>query len=204
MPSLIERAKRVCVEPDSAWTAIAGERADAPSLLAGYVLPLAGAAAFAQWVGVSVVGQSLPTFGTYRLPLTTGFALAITSFLFAAVGVVVMSFVIDALAPTFGAERSREQSLKVAAYSATPVWVAGVLQVVPALGIAVLLGSLYGLYLLYLGLPRLMKCPPEKTVAYLATVVACAIVIGVVGGAVVGRIGAVEATAIVPGLESSQ
>src|SRR5664280_597388 len=52
------------------------------------------------------------------------------------------------------------------------------------------LAAIYGLYLLYLGLPRLMKCPPDKAAGYTAVVVVCAIVmtlvIGAVGGLIVG------------------
>jgi hypothetical protein len=40
------------------------------------------------------------------------------------------------------------------------------------------------LYLLYLGLPRLMKCPQDKAVPYTAVVVICTIVVTVVVGAV--------------------
>ena len=57
------------------------------------------------------------------------------------------------------------------------------------LGVVVLLGSLYALYLLYLGLPRLMKCPADKTPGYLGSVLVSAIVIGLVGSLVIGRIG---------------
>jgi len=75
-------------------------------------------------------------------------------------------------------------------YSYTPAWVAGVLQLIPALGILGILAGLYGLYLLYLGLPRLMNCPQEKAGPYTAVVVVCAIVltviIGVIAGAVTG------------------
>ena len=198
MPNIVERAKSVCVSPDSTWAVIASERTEAAPLITGYVLPLAGAAALAQVIGLSVVGQNLGLLGTYRLPITTGLGLAIASVVWAAVGVVVMSFIIDALAPTFGAEKSREQALKVAVYSATPVWVAGVLQIIPVLGVVVLFGSLYALYLLYLGLPRLMKCPADKTPGYLGSVIAAAIVIGLIGSLVVGRIGAVPATAMSP------
>jgi hypothetical protein len=196
--NIFERVKGVCLSPDSAWTTIANERAEMSPLILSYVLPLAGAAAVAQFIGVSVVGQNFGVFGTYRMPLTTGLGLAIASVLWAAVGVVVMSFIIDALAPTFGAEKSREQALKVAVYSATPVWVAGVLQIIPVLGVVVLLGSLYALYLLYLGLPRLMKSPADRTPGYLASVIVSAIVIGLVGSLVVGRIGAVPAAAMSP------
>jgi hypothetical protein len=199
--NLLDRVKSVCLSPDSAWATIANERVDTSTLILSYVLPLAGAAAVAQFIGLSLVGQSFGLLGTYRMPLTTGLGLAIASLIFAAVGVVVMSFIIDALAPTFGAEKNREQALKVAVYSATPVWVAGVLQVIPALGLVVLLGSLYALYLLYLGLPRLMKCPAEKTGGYLGSVIVSAIVIGLVGSLMVGRLGGVQATAMSPAFD---
>jgi hypothetical protein len=103
----------------------------------------------------------------------------------AAVMVVVISIVIDALAPTFKAEKNREQALKVAVYSSTPVWLAGVLQIIPVLGVVGILGGLYALYLLYLGLPRLMKCPTDTAVGYTLAVIVAAIVIGLVGSAVI-------------------
>ena len=197
--NLIERVKAICLSPDSAWTTIAGERAETQGLILGYVLPLAGAAAVAQAIGEVVFGRSLGILGTYRLPLGTALGMAVASLVFAAVGVVVLSIIIEALAPTFGAQKSREQALKVAVYSATPVWVASLLQIVPALGVVVLIGALYALYLLYLGLPRLMKCPADKTVGYLGTVVACAVVIGVVGSLLIAEISSIGVSAaIVP------
>ncbi len=197
--TVIERAKSVCLSPDSAWTTIAAEHAEAPSLIVGYVLPLAGAAAIAQAIGLAVIGQSFGVYGTYRVPLGTAIGMAIASLAFAAVGVVAMSFIIDALAPTFGAEKNREQALKVAVYSATPAWLAGVLQILPALGILALIGALYALYLLYLGLPRLMKSPADKTMGYLGAVIACAVVMAIAGSMLITRIGSPDlSAALVP------
>lgn len=196
--NIIERAKSVCLSPDSEWSVIANERAETVALVVGYVLPLAGAAAVAQLVGESLVGRTLGIFGTYRMPLTSALGLAVASLVFAAVGVVLLSILIDALAPTFGAAKSREQALKVAVYSATPVWIAGLLQIIPALGIVVALGGLYALYLLYLGLPRLMKCPAEKAVGYTGTVVACAVVVGIVGSTILAQIPGIGATTTLP------
>jgi uncharacterized membrane protein len=186
--NIVERAKSVCLSPDSAWTAIAGERAETAALITGYVLPLAGAAAVAQVIGMSLVGTSLGTLGTLRVPLGTALGTGLVSLALAAVMVVVISIVIDALAPTFKAEKNREQALKVAVYSATPVWLAGVLQIVPVLGVIGLIGALYALYLLYLGLPKLMKCPADTTVGYTGAVIACALVIGLASAALVARI----------------
>lgn len=198
MPNIVERAKSVCMSPDSTWAAIASERTEAAPLITGYVLPLAGAAAIAQVIGMSVVGQNLGLLGTYRVPLVTALGMALASLVFAAVGVVLLSIIIDALAPTFGAERSREQALKVAVYSATPVWLAGLLQIVPVLGVPALIGALYALYVLYLGLPRLMKSPPDKTLGYFGVVIACAVVIGLIGSMVIARIGAVNSAVVAP------
>lgn len=195
--NLFERAKSVCLSPDPTWATIASEGADAPTLIVNYVLPLAGAAAVAQAIGAVVVGQNLGLLGTYRMPLTTALGVAVASLVVAAAGVIVLLVIIDALAPTFGATRSREQALKVAVYSATPVWLAGLLQIVPVLGVLALVGALYALYLLYLGLPRLMKSPPDKTLGYVGAVIACAVVIGLIGSTLLARIGGVNA-AIVP------
>jgi Yip1-like protein len=195
--SLVERAKSVCLSPDSAWATIAAEHAEAPTLIVGYVLPLAGAAAVAQAIGLAVIGQSFGAFGTYRLPFGSAIGMAVASVVFAAVFVVVLSMIIDALAPTFGAEKNREQALKVAVYSATPAWIAGVLQIVPALGVLALVGALYALYLLYLGLPRLMKSPADKTIGYLGAVIACAVVIGIVGSMLMASISSPDLSAAV-------
>ena len=40
------------------------------------------------------------------------------------------------------------------------------------------------MYTLYLGLPVLMKCPADKSVIYTVVIVVCAIVLGLIIGAV--------------------
>ncbi len=193
---LIGRVKNICLTPQTEWPVIAGETTPPASLITGYVLPLAAVGAVAGFIGGTLVGQSVPFIGTYRTPLATGLGVAVFSVIAAVIAVVLIAFVINALAPPFDAQKDSAQALKVAVYSFTPAWVAGVFQILPVLGILALLGALYGLYLLYLGLPRLMKCPEDKAVGYTVVVVICAVVISVVmtavGGAIagVGLIGA--------------
>jgi hypothetical protein len=192
---LIGRVKKICLSPQTEWSVIAEESTPAAGLITQYVLPLAAVAAVAGFIGGSLIGQTLPFVGTYRAPLATGLGLAVFSVVTAVIGVVVIALIIDALAPTFGAQKNSAQAFKVAAYSFTPAWVAGVFQIVPALAILAVLGGLYGLYLLYLGLPRLMKCPADKAVGYTVVVVISAIVVSlvmsVIGGTLIaGRMGA--------------
>jgi hypothetical protein len=174
---LIGRVKKICLSPQSEWSVIAEESTPAAGLITQYVLPLAAVSAVAGFIGGSLIGQTVPFFGTYRMPFATGIGLAVFSVVTAVIGVVVIALIIDALAPTFGAQKNSAQAFKVAAYSFTPAWVAGVFQILPALSILAVLGGLYGLYILYLGLPRLMKCPADKAVGYTVVVVISAIVV---------------------------
>jgi hypothetical protein len=59
------------------------------------------------------------------------------------------------------------RAVQLVAYSYTPAWVAGILSLVPALGVLVFVGGLYGLNLMYLGLPQMMKTPQDKVIGYL-------------------------------------
>jgi hypothetical protein len=177
---LVDRVKNILLTPKTEWPVIAGETSTTAELMGGYVAPLAGIAVLCGFVGNSVVGMSLPFVGTYRTPILAGIGVAVFSFAMAFVGIFIMSLIINALAPTFGAEKNPAQATKVAVYSYTPAWIAGILGIIPALGLIGVLVSLYGLYLLYLGLPRLMKNPEEKSIGYTAVVVVCAIVVGVV------------------------
>lgn len=188
--NLVDRAKNICLSPATEWPVIEQEATPAATLIPSYVVPLAGVSAAASFIGSSLVGQSLSIFGTYRVPIASGLSMAIFTFAMAIVSVFVVSAIITALAPSFGANKDSVQATKVTVYSFTPAWVAGVLQVLPALGPLVLLASLYSIYLLYLGLQQLMKTPADKAVGYTAVVVICTIVLSAVVGAIAGSIGA--------------
>src|SRR6185503_2323160 len=184
--TIVDRVKNICLRPKDEWAVIAEEPASPGKLITGYVAPLAAIGAVAGLIGRSLVGVTLPFGGTIRVPLSTGIVTSVVTFVMAIVGVFVLSLIINALAPTFNGEKNSTQALKVAVYSYTPAWVAGVLHILPALGALSFLAALYGLYLLYLGLPRLMKSPADKAMGYTAVVVVCAIVLTLVIGAVVG------------------
>ena len=197
--TIVQRIKGICLKPKEEWQIIAAESTSTADLLKKYVAPLAAIGAAAGFIGMSFIGVS--AFGvSVRMPLVTGLVGAVIGIVAALVEVYVLGLIIDALAPKFGGEKNSSQALKIAAYSFTPALVAGVLRIIPALGILAGLASLYGVYLLYLGLP-LMKSPPEKTVSYTLVVVACAIgvflVLGVVTGAIIGA-GAVATVGLPP------
>ncbi|MGO8754308.1 MAG: Yip1 family protein [Gallionellaceae bacterium] len=184
--NIVERAKNICLSPKTEWPVIAGETAATGSLITGYVLPLATIGAVAGFIGGSIIGHSIPFVGgTFRTPMIAGVGLALFQVVMSVVTVFILSFIINALAPSFGGEKNNAQAFKVAVYSYTPGWLAAIFHMIPGLGILAILG-LYGLYVLYLGLPRLMKSPEDKALGYTVVVVICAIVLSLVIAAVGG------------------
>jgi len=183
--NLVERVKGILVNPKAEWQVIAGESGAPQTLYPAYIIPLAAISPVANLIGMTMVGISVPMAGTIRIGFFSGLASAVTGFALALVGVYVVGLLIDALAPTFGAQKNPAQAFKVAAYSMTPGWLAGALGIFPGfLSILALLISLYGIYLLYLGLLALMQPPKDKAIGYTAVVIVLAVIITMIFGAV--------------------
>src|SRR5215207_1058482 len=183
--NLSERAKNIVLTPKTEWPLVDAEPTAVKDIYTGYVVPLALIPAVAGFIGSSLIGVSVPGLGTVRTGLGVGLASAILQFGLSLALVYAMALVIDALAPTFGGRKDMLSAFKVAAYSMTPTWLAGIFAVIPAISFLSLLG-LYGIYLLYLGLPRLMRAPEDKAVAYTAVVVLAAVVLSIVLAGVLG------------------
>ncbi len=108
---------------------------------------------------------------------TMGIAMAIIGFVVALGGVYLTAYVIDMLAPNFGSQKNFGRAMQLVAYSYTPAWVAGILNIIPVLGVLVLVASIYGLYLMYLGFPHTMKTPDDKVVVYMVVSIVVLIVV---------------------------
>jgi hypothetical protein len=181
-PTIVERAKNILIQPKAEWERIDAEPSSVGDIFRGYVLILAAIPAIATLIGQAVFGMSFGPF-SYKPPIGTLLAMTVISYSLSVAGVFVLSLIIDALAPTFKGTRSKVQAAKVAAYSYTAAWVAGIFGLLPQLSfVAILIGGLYSLYLLYLGLPRLMKVAEEKAIPYVVSVVVAAIVLSFIAG----------------------
>ncbi|MBO9376974.1 DUF1282 domain-containing protein [Sphingomonas histidinilytica] len=187
---LVERAKNILVTPKTEWPVIDGEPSTIGDIYKNYVLVLAAIPAICTFIGSSLFGYSVLGVA-FRVPIVTALSSAIVSYVMSLISIYVLGMIIDALAPSFGGTRNPVQAFKVAAYSNTAGWVAGILTIIPQLALIAALLSLYGFYLLYLGLPVLMKAPKEKGLAYTIVTVIAAIILFVVVGAIVGAVGSI-------------
>ncbi|MDN5865193.1 MAG: YIP1 family protein [Gammaproteobacteria bacterium] len=173
--NLVERVKGILVQPREEWAIIAAESTPPKQLYLGYIMILAAIGPIAAFIGQWLVGYHV--FGFYlHQPFGRALADAIIMYVLTLVGVYVLALVIDALAPTFDGEKNLNQALKVAAYSYTPAWLIAIVLIWPSIFWLQILG-LYGLFLLYLGLPVLMKAPAQKALGYTVITIVAMIVI---------------------------
>ena len=186
--NLVERAKRMLLTPKTEWEVVDAEPTTVSELYTQYIIPLAAIGPIAQVIGYALVGVHIPFSGvTYRTPIGRAVVAALIGYILSLIGVFILAMIIDMLAPSFGGTTDRLKALKVAAYSSTAMWLAAVFVLVPGLGILWILG-LYSLYLLYLGLPVLMKAPQDKAGAYTVVVIVVGIVLFMVVSAVMSRV----------------
>jgi len=182
--NLVERVKAIILTPATEWPVIEREPGDPAYLFTNYVAILALIPAIASFIGSSIIGVSMPAVGTFRTPIFSGLFHAILSYVLSFVVVYIVGLIIDLLASSFQAQKNPGNALKLAVYSYTPAWLAGIFQIIPGLAFLSILG-LYGIYLLWLGLPVLMKAPKEKAPVYTIAVVFCAIILQIIVSAIV-------------------
>jgi hypothetical protein len=184
---LVARVKAILLKPADTWDVIDREQPSVGGLYTGYVMPLAAIPVVCTLIGSLVFG--IGAFGfSYKPSIPFAITQAVMSYGLSLAMVYVLALIIEALAPNFGGTKDRLQALKIAAYFPTASWVAGVFGIIPMLGVIALLGGLYSLYLLYLGLPKLMKTPADKALPYFIVVLVVAIVVSLVIGAAAGAV----------------
>lgn len=185
--NLVQRVQDILLRPKPTWPAIEQEPGDVASIYRNYLVYLAAIPAIAGFIGMTLVGVG--GFGMHmRVPFVSGLVNMVVGYVLSLAMVFVMALIVDALAPTFGGQKNRVNAVKLVAYGATAAFVGGVFSLIPALGMLGLLAAAYSIYLVYTGLPVLMKCPPEKAGAYTAVVVVCGIVASIVVAAVLAAL----------------
>lgn len=166
--NLVEKAKNILTNPKQEWEASINEKTTFSSLLTGYIVPLALVGAIAAFVG-GMIGQEVMGIkigGTVKYGITS----AISAFVSAIVGYVIVTYVIDILAPTFDSEKNLDKSARLAAYSQTAGLLASVFNAIPAISFLTILG-LYGAYVAWLGVTPMKNTPENKKVGYVVAII---------------------------------
>ena len=168
---LVERVKAIVFRPQAEWKVIEQEPDTLSDLFINYVAILAAIPEVARFIGQSFIGGFSP--------LVPSLLRAVVVYLVTFIMVYIIAGVIDLLAPRFGGEKNFANAVKLSVYSHTPLWLAGIFLLIPGLNFLLVLG-VYGVYLLWTGLPLLMRMPPDKALPCAVVVTGCALIPAVV------------------------
>lgn len=171
---ILSRAYGLLREPKKEWEQIRAEETTIPNILLGYVAPLAAIPPICDVIGSSLFNRILqvePADAITRAAVTWIVSIALVFFL----GVLV-----NALANNFDADRDDLAAQKIAAYSLTPAFLSGVFSLWPPLWWLSLFALAAMVFLMYRGLPILMKAPADRAMGYTTTVTIAAMAGGVV------------------------
>ncbi len=176
--NVVSRAKNIIMTPKTEWAVIASEDAGTNTVFLGYALPLIVLSAAAAFIGYGFLRSPQYLIGGLGgSPLDWGLHSALMIITRGILEAWVTALAMNALAPNFRSEKNPGRAMQLVVYSLTPLWIGGLLMIFPRFGYIGLLFGLYGVYLMYLGLPHMMKTPADKVVAFMMVPVIVLLVI---------------------------
>ncbi len=185
--NLVERVKGILLKPKDEWENVRTEATTVQELFMQYAVILAAIPAISGLIGKTVFGMSIG-FNSIHIPFGTSIGWAVVSYLFSLVGVYIVGYIIDALAPSFDCSKDLVQSMKVPVYAMTASWVGGIFTIFPPLSFLSFLAGIYSLVLMYIGLKSVKQVPQEKMLGYFVVVILITIVVYIVIGAITSAV----------------
>lgn len=170
---ILSRAYGLLREPKKEWEQIKAEETTVPHILIGYVAPLAAIPPICDLIGSALFSRMLqvePGEAMIRALITWVVSVGLVFFL---------GVLINAVAPNFDADKNDLGAQKIAAYSLTPAFLSGVFSLWPPLWWLSLFALAAMVFLMYRGLPILMKAPDDRALSYAATVTVATAVAGI-------------------------
>lgn len=180
--NLVERIKNILLKPTAEWEIIKKEDHMISDLFTQYALKLAAIPALAGLIGFTLFGHTF-----YDLSFGANLKWAISMYVMSIIGVYILAYIIDVLAPTFDLKKHLPTSMKIVVFSCTALWVGGIFYLIPALSKFVAIPSIYSLVLLYKGLQIVKEVPQNKMVGYFVAVIIASLIVYGITGAIITR-----------------
>jgi hypothetical protein len=165
--------------PEEEWKNIRKENCTIGKCYCSHVLLLAAIPPLAGYIGTTQVGWRVVSREVQRLTPDSALWIAILSYLTILVAVFTVGKLIHWMGQTYGAKQTLPQCIALAAYTATPLFLIGIMLVYPLLWFNLLVGLpalAYTVYLLYTGVPIVMGIPKERGFLFSSAVLAVGLV----------------------------
>ncbi|GAM98532.1 protein of unknown function DUF1282 [alpha proteobacterium U9-1i] len=176
---IFSRAYGLLRDPKAEWEQIRAEETTIPNILVGYVAPLAAIPPVCGLIGSYAFGVNIGG-EVIRPALDSALVSGVVTWIISIALVGFLGVLVNAIADNFDGDRNDLAAQKVAAYSLTPTFLSGLFSLWPPLWWLSLFALAAMVFLIYRGLPILMKAPQERALGYAATVTIAAVVAGVI------------------------
>ncbi len=168
------------VQPEKEWKSIRDEKCTITRCYCSHVLLLAAIPAVSGYIGTTQIGWQIGSSPVVKLTPESALSIAALFYLAMLVAVFTVGKLICWMGQTYGAkQRSLPQCIALAAYTATPLFLSGIMLLYPVLWLNMLVGMMalaYTVYLLYTGVPVMMGIPKERGFLYSSAVLAVGLV----------------------------
>ncbi len=161
---LISRMVNMILKPKTEWVNVYQEQ---PFMVRSwsYALMLLLIPAISNFMAYGFIGVKISGL-TIKSPIL-GLQEGLMTFICGILSIYATALVVYFLAPGFNSEKKFGRALQLVVYSMTPFWVAGIMFLVPGIQPIVYMTGIYVFYLMFKGLPVLLRIPGKKITGYL-------------------------------------
>lgn len=185
----LRRFVLLVLRPAAEWDVIAGERTSVDALIRRVVLPLSLGAPIATVIGMSMFDRDWDPVHGYLVPADQIFAAGVATFFGSVGSILLLAAIFVVIAPMYGSSRDYTAALKVAAYGAVPVLVAGATLVLPVMAIVAMVALCHTCYLYWVGVRRVLAVAPGSQTEFIGISLVLLAGASVLAGAFASSIG---------------
>jgi len=182
---IISRAMNMILKPKAEWANVYYETPNNSKSLT-YAVILLLIPTICNFLAYGFIGVKMMGYTFKSIP--SGVQQGLSSFIGGFLSLYVTAIVVNALASSFDSEKNFGRSMQLVVYSMTPFWVGGIFFLIPGFTPLVFFVGIYGLYLMYLGMPYVMRTPQHKTGGYLVVSIIVMIIVQVIVMLILGVI----------------
>jgi hypothetical protein len=166
-------------DPTREWESIRDHYKTGERTGIGHVFLLAAIPAISGYIGTTQVGWRIGVGDPIKITGDSAIMIAIIFYMAMIVGTFTIGWVIHLLGKAYELEKPLPLCIALAVYTATPLFLIGVMEIYPVLWLNMMLGLpalAYTVFLLYSGLPIMMEIPAERGFLYSSAVLAVGLI----------------------------
>lgn len=178
---ILQHALGLFTHPDEEWESIEKEHSNPTVVILAYTCILAAIAPLCAYYSTTQLGWTVGDGEAIRLSTNSALQLCVLTYISMLVGVFALGWAIDWLSETYGGkhEKNFATGIALAAYSSTPIFLAGfaLLYPVPWVNLLVFVAAaLHSCFLMLDGLPIVMHIEKDRAVVFGGAILAVALV----------------------------